>query len=153
MGYSCDIYKYKSSFMSSSQTYLAKFLSSLIRQVGRDTGKVISNKLYGDAHATPYRRAGNLSSSKIHDTIPSISEGRRKTYEQLSSLIGETPSDKMTSQSPGFYKLSYEERGKILEKEWQQERKEATKRVIGCFATLLLVVIFVVIVWVLTLIG
>ncbi|RZJ47884.1 MAG: hypothetical protein EOO44_21845 [Flavobacterium sp.] len=31
------------------------FFNSLKRQFGRDTGKVISNTIYGNSHATPYR--------------------------------------------------------------------------------------------------
>lgn len=39
---------------------LAKgFVRSAVNQVGRDGGKVISNNLYGDAHATPIRGTGN----------------------------------------------------------------------------------------------
>ena len=35
---------------------LAKgFVRSAVNQVGRDGGKVISNKLYGDAHSVPHR--------------------------------------------------------------------------------------------------
>ena len=35
---------------------LAKgFVRSTVNQVGRDTGKIISNKIYGDAHSTPIR--------------------------------------------------------------------------------------------------
>ena len=29
-----------------------QFVSSAVRQVGRDGGKVISNKIYGNAHAS-----------------------------------------------------------------------------------------------------
>lgn len=37
-------------------TNLAKgFVRSTVNQVGRDTGKIISNKIYGDAHATPIK--------------------------------------------------------------------------------------------------
>ena len=32
------------------------FVRSAVNQVGRDTGKVISNTIYGDLHATPVRR-------------------------------------------------------------------------------------------------
>jgi len=41
---------------------LAKgFVRSAVNQVGRDGGKVISNNLYGDAHATPIRGTGSKS--------------------------------------------------------------------------------------------
>ena len=39
---------------------LAKgFVRSAVNQVGRDGGKVISNQVYGDAHATPIRGTGS----------------------------------------------------------------------------------------------
>jgi len=39
---------------------LAKgFVRSAVNQVGRDGGKVVSNKLYGDSHSTPIRGTGN----------------------------------------------------------------------------------------------
>ena len=40
-----------------------KFISSAVRQVGRDLGKTVSNQLFGDAHSTPIRRVqeGNLT--------------------------------------------------------------------------------------------
>lgn len=44
------------------------FIRSAINQVGRDGGKVISNKIYGDAHATPIRRVGQSPSGSYFDT-------------------------------------------------------------------------------------
>lgn len=35
------------------------FTSSIIREIGRNYGKAISNQLLGDAHSTPYRRVDN----------------------------------------------------------------------------------------------
>lgn len=40
------------------------FTKSVVRQVGRDLGKVVSNKVFGDRHSTPYRRVGNNSTSR-----------------------------------------------------------------------------------------
>lgn len=41
---------------------LAKgFVRSAVNQVGRDGGRVVSNRLYGDAHSTPYRTSANNS--------------------------------------------------------------------------------------------
>lgn len=46
---------------------LAKgFVRSAVNQVGRDTGKVVSNKIYGDAHATPIRGI-NLTDGIYYD--------------------------------------------------------------------------------------
>lgn len=49
------------------------FIRSLVRQVGRDAGKVVSNKAFGDAHATPIRMVRSA------DTSPQYS-GKRRTY-------------------------------------------------------------------------
>lgn len=38
---------------------IARFISSTIGQVGRDFGKTISNRLFGDAHSTPIRHVRN----------------------------------------------------------------------------------------------
>lgn len=55
---------------------LAKgFIRSAVNQVGRDGGKVISNRLYGDAHSTPIRHVGQSTSGTYFDT---------RTNEQLS---------------------------------------------------------------------
>ena len=35
------------------------FFSSLKGQLGRDTGRLISNKVYGNRHATKYQRVDN----------------------------------------------------------------------------------------------
>lgn len=42
-----------------AQSLIEAFLSSLVRQVGRDSGKVISNSIYKDAHATPIRHVSS----------------------------------------------------------------------------------------------
>lgn len=43
-------------------TQLAKgFVRSTVNQVGRQTGNVIANNMYGNAHAIPYRNAGGSS--------------------------------------------------------------------------------------------
>lgn len=47
------------------------FIRSAVNQVGRDTGKVISNTIYGDAHATPIRNVGISSSGTYFDTTTS----------------------------------------------------------------------------------
>lgn len=44
------------------------FIRSAVNQVGRDGGKVISNAIYGDAHATPIRRVGQSTSGTYFDT-------------------------------------------------------------------------------------
>lgn len=43
------------------------FVRSAVNQVGRDTGKVISNSVFGDAHATPVRHVGQSSNGTYFD--------------------------------------------------------------------------------------
>ncbi len=48
---------------------MGQFLNSVIRQLGRDTGKVLSNSIFGDAHSTPIRMVKGASNNNV--------EGRR----------------------------------------------------------------------------
>lgn len=43
------------------------FFNSFKGQIGRDTGKVISNFLWGDKHASVYRRAQSRNSARIQE--------------------------------------------------------------------------------------
>ena len=62
------------------------FIKSVVRQVGRDTGKVISNKVYKDAHSTPIRMVSS-------DTSPQFSGTRRKYRHDLDRVVnGDLPS-------------------------------------------------------------
>lgn len=45
------------------------FIRSAVNQVGRDGGRVISNKIYGDAHATPIRGVALNNQNKYFDEI------------------------------------------------------------------------------------
>ena len=64
------------------------FMRAVIRQVGRDTGKVISNKVYKDAHSTPIRMVSS-------DTSPQFSGTRRKYRHGLDRIVnGDLPSTK-----------------------------------------------------------
>ena len=55
------------------------FVRSAVNQVGRDTGKVISNSIYGDAHATPIRNVGQSTSGTYFDTVTN----QQLTTEQI----------------------------------------------------------------------
>ena len=63
------------------------FIKSLVRQVGRDAGKVVSNKAFKDAHATPIRMVQSA------DTSAQFS-GKRRTYRHdLDRVVnGDLPS-------------------------------------------------------------
>ena len=45
------------------------FTRAMVSQVARDTGKVISNSVYGDKHATPVRHVGKQYNNDVHFTI------------------------------------------------------------------------------------
>ena len=69
------------------------FIRSAVNQVGRDGGKVISNNIYGNAHATPVRRVGEETQThsqtqfveeenlSVNDREKAISEGYRANTE------------------------------------------------------------------------
>lgn len=58
-----------------------QFVNSMVRQVGRDSGKVISNKMYKGKHGTPVYRTDNPYSSKSnHSTTNSYSA--KSKYQQ-----------------------------------------------------------------------
>lgn len=56
------------------------FFKSLKSQVGRDTGRVISNAVWGDKHASVYRRAGGKINEK---RIEAQMEAQREAHEQM----------------------------------------------------------------------
>lgn len=61
---------------------LAKgFVRSTVNQVGRDSGKVISNNIYGDAHSTPYRRVDGAASLQLEEEP--INERIEKIYREI----------------------------------------------------------------------
>jgi hypothetical protein len=47
------------------------FVRSMVNQVGRDGGKVVSNKIYGDAHSTPVRMVRSSGSSLNESVVVS----------------------------------------------------------------------------------
>lgn len=50
------------------------FVRSAVRQVGRDGGKIISNKIYGDAHSTPVRNVGEEQAYHVSSDIQDASK-------------------------------------------------------------------------------
>lgn len=50
------------------------FVRSAVRQVGRDGGKIISNKIYGDAHSTPVRNVGEEQACNVSSDIQDASK-------------------------------------------------------------------------------
>lgn len=56
---------------------MGRFWNSLEREVGKNTGKAISNLVFGDAHSTPYRRTG------VGASYPPAKSQRRINAEYL----------------------------------------------------------------------
>lgn len=60
------------------------FFKSLKSQVGRDTGRVISNAVWGDKHASVYRRAGGkINEKRIEAQMEAQIEAQRQAHEQM----------------------------------------------------------------------
>lgn len=55
--------------MSFLNNLLKGFIRSAVNQVGRDGGKVISNQVYGDKHATPVRMSGRNKNESVEPRI------------------------------------------------------------------------------------
>lgn len=88
--------------MGNFMSNLAKgFVRSAVNQVGRDGGKIISNKIYGDAHSTPYRNTSSPGTYKEEMIYKEVSPDdiRKKAIEE-----GFTP---VYSQTHWFVKLLY----------------------------------------------
>ncbi|MCH8534646.1 MAG: hypothetical protein LAT51_06215 [Flavobacteriaceae bacterium] len=73
------------------------FTKAVVRQVGRDLGKVVSNKVFGDRHSTPYRRVGsNASSGSRQQRQQQRQQPSQQAQQQVSSRQ-EVQEQKITS--------------------------------------------------------
>jgi hypothetical protein len=69
------------------------FVQSLIREVGRGGGKVVSNKIYGSSHSTPVR----VIHAVEEHTSPIFSGTRRKYRHELDKILnGDLPGSKVS---------------------------------------------------------
>lgn len=59
------------------------FVNSMVREVGRNYGKAISNKLLGDKHSTPYRRVGGGSANAAAYVAEQPAKKRMNELEKL----------------------------------------------------------------------
>lgn len=88
--------------MGSFMSNLAKgFIRSAVNQVGRDGGKIISNRIYGDAHSTPYR---NTSFQNTHNDEVFYKEISPDEIRQKAIKDGYTP---VYSQTHWLVKILY----------------------------------------------
>lgn len=82
---------------------LAKgFVRSAVNQVGRDGGRVISNKLYGDAHSIPMRNVGQKDG-----VFYNLETNEELTLEQLQQKIKEEGFKKTYFTSGILFKSLY----------------------------------------------
>ena len=65
---------------------LDKFVNSMVRQVGRDLGKVVSNQVFGNAHATPIRHVNRIANVPATQTYGSKTGDRRRKSDFEKSL-------------------------------------------------------------------
>ncbi|WGU68990.1 hypothetical protein QIU18_10040 [Capnocytophaga canimorsus] len=56
------------------------FFSSLKGQLGRDTGRFISNKIFGNKHASKYQRVNDTGRSLLGSGTSVKSDGTIKTF-------------------------------------------------------------------------
>jgi len=61
------------------------FAKAVIRQVGRDLGKVISNQIFKDRHSTPYRRVGRQNRVGAQQATPTHTQVKETKVEELTS--------------------------------------------------------------------
>lgn len=69
---------------------MGRFFNSFKGQLGRDTGRLVSNFIYGDKHSAPYRRVEQTPGrrKKAEVTEPDKDTGNTSTGETLWSSIG-----------------------------------------------------------------
>jgi hypothetical protein len=81
--------------MARRSNNLAKtFIRSAVRQLGRDAGKVVSNRAFGDSHSTPIRMVRNADTSPIKSD-----SGRSKYRHSLDKAVNKgLPSTKASAK-------------------------------------------------------
>ena len=98
-------------------TDLAKgFVRSAVNQVGRDGGKVISNRLYGDRHSTPIRNVSSQNGIYYDETTStpiSEEELRERIFETRDNfdlkLMAPYADDKIMRMEIHYNKVNAEE--------------------------------------------
>jgi len=62
---------------------MSLFGKSLERELGKNTGKWVSNVIFGDGHATPYRRAESRQQQKLNQQKTQIDNHHQQRLEQI----------------------------------------------------------------------
>ncbi|MCC5917064.1 MAG: hypothetical protein JJU02_07020 [Cryomorphaceae bacterium] len=82
------------------------FVNSMVREVGRNYGKAISNTLLGDRHSTPYRRVGSQkrqSGEQIHTAGPAARKRMNKLENIIRDFTRKTTESSILTQALNIY--------------------------------------------------
>lgn len=66
---------------------MGTFENALKRELGKNTGKAISNLVFGDAHSTPYRRTSSRRSSSSAEYYAPRKTARQLKEEHLALML------------------------------------------------------------------
>ncbi len=66
---------------------MGKTSDSFKRQIGRDAGKVVSNFLFGDKHATPFRRANSLDKKESQNQRKAVELKEKQNLHSIDSAV------------------------------------------------------------------
>ena len=77
------------------------FLKSVINQVGRDMGKVVSNQIFKDSHSTPYRRVSQ-NNSNSERSYSRINKTKTEFEKAISFQTGFKPNTLITKISGAY---------------------------------------------------
>ncbi len=88
------------------------FVRSMVREVGRNYGKAISNHMLGDKHSTPYRRVGQSGGAAAQAQYTAGSSARKrmsKLDKALRDFTRKTTERSTVSQALNIYDAYFEE--------------------------------------------
>lgn len=88
------------------------FVRSMVREVGRNYGKAISNHMLGDKHSTPYRRVGQSGGVAAQPQYTAGSSARKrmsKLDKEIRDFTRKTTERSTVSQALNVYDAYFEE--------------------------------------------
>lgn len=100
---------------------MGTFENALKRELGKNTGKAISNFVFGDAHSTPYRRTSSRKSSPSAETYVPRKTARQLKDEHLALML-EKERDVAYEELLRKQRLEEEHQREIFKLEQEAER-------------------------------
>ncbi|MEQ8241065.1 MAG: hypothetical protein RIA69_17750 [Cyclobacteriaceae bacterium] len=99
------------------------FGKSVTREVGKNTGKWISNKVFGDGHSTPYRvkvnrQVSNRSSNSSRRSKKTSPQSSRSSYNKTAIEIAEINARANDSDKVKLKRIENQERAKKREQKF-----------------------------------